>query len=471
MVTKQTEEHFERGIRYFRGGFFASALQEFRHVERIDPRYPNIAYMVEVARKKNEEVNGQLISFMEDNFDAEIRTLSESIKIPESSSLVRDIGRMLQQERVTDALTKLEDIAIHIPESKPLLLLTATVYRRAGRLDDSEKTLLRAKVLYPKDTDVLNAIGNIYLSRSQFPEAREHFEMVLNITPDDRNARNNLAAFFMQTWRLDEAYRRFNALAKEFPDWTVVRRNLANVALRRDELDREIDKMRHEFELHPTYLDIGLTLGKTLLFRGFFSESRRRLELVIEKNPNILAAYFYLGELSEIEGDIPRAVEAYSELIRRKKHDDNPEFRAFLNLWNQGYQEEALFDLKKLAVLDLDTAAGHIALGMRYFDDALWNQALRHFQEAAEAAPYPDAYYWMGLTRLQLGKKKAAGEDFKKAIELNSRFADAHYQLGMLLRTKTPKKARNHLQTAITLGLRPQFAALARDFIGETGDK
>ncbi|MFZ2960816.1 MAG: tetratricopeptide repeat protein [Candidatus Ozemobacteraceae bacterium] len=469
MVTKQVEEHFERGIRYFRGGFFASALQEFRQVERLAPKHPNIAYMLEVARKKSEEVNGQLVSFIEEHFDADMRTLSESIKITESSSLVREIGRLLKDGRVADALTKLEEVSVHVPESKPFMLLSAAVYRRVGRLDDSEKVLLRAKQLFSDDAEVLTALGNIYLSRSQFIDAREHFETVLKIIPEDRNARNNFAALFMQTWRLDEAHRRFSGLVKDFPDWPVARRNLVNVTLRRDELDREIDKLRHEFEMHPKYLDIGLSLGKALLFRGFFSEARRRLEQVLEENAHLLAAYYYLGTLQEIEGNISAAVEAYKEMVCRKKHDNSPAYKAFLSLWEQGYEEEALLDLKRLAVLDLDPAAGHVALGMRYFEDALWSEALRHFQEAAEAAPYPDAFYWMALTRIQLGKKKAAEEDFRKAIELNPRFADAHYQLGMLLRSRAPKKARHHLQAAVTIGVRPQFAALAQDFLKETG--
>lgn len=452
-------------MEYFRGGFFSAALVEFRQVERLDPRYPNIAYMLEVARKRADEVNGQLTSDLEDIFDPEIQKLADSLKITESTHLGLEVERLLRADRPQEALEKLETAAYHVPESLPLLLITASVFRRLNRLDDAEKTLLRARSMNPGDVEVLNALGNVFLARNHFQEAREQFEEVLRLQPDDRKARNNLGALYMQTYHLDEAHRLFSRLVQEHPAWGVARRNLRNLEARMAELDREITKLRSEAERHPTYLDIALNLGKSLLFRGYFTESRRLLEQLLEKNSGLLAAWFYLGNLHEQESRIEEAVNAYRELVRRKSREDSGPFKSFLTLWNQGYQEEALFELKKLAVLDYDPAAGYVRLGMRYFEDGLWNEALKRFQEAAGVAGYPDAHFWMGLTRLQLGKKKDAEDDFKAAIELNPRFADAHYQLGMLLRKKSPKKACHHLQAAVILGVRPQFAALAEEFL------
>ena len=77
MKTKESEEIFDRGINYFRAGFYSSALNEFYQVKRIAPDYPNIDYIIEAAIKKNEEVAGQISNFIEENFDKEIQDLSE----------------------------------------------------------------------------------------------------------------------------------------------------------------------------------------------------------------------------------------------------------------------------------------------------------------------------------------------------------------------------------------------------------
>ena len=56
--SKQAEEHFDRGINYFRAEFYSSALQEFNQVKNIDPDYPNIDFIIEAAVKRNREVAG-----------------------------------------------------------------------------------------------------------------------------------------------------------------------------------------------------------------------------------------------------------------------------------------------------------------------------------------------------------------------------------------------------------------------------
>ncbi|HNW34196.1 MAG TPA: hypothetical protein PKM25_04640, partial [Candidatus Ozemobacteraceae bacterium] len=91
MRPREAEEHFDRGIHYFRGGFYPAALHEFRMVQQLDPDYPNIAYIVEAARKKSDEVNGQLSTFIETAFDAEINELSRQLVIEGSGALGRQL--------------------------------------------------------------------------------------------------------------------------------------------------------------------------------------------------------------------------------------------------------------------------------------------------------------------------------------------------------------------------------------------
>jgi hypothetical protein len=53
------------------------------------------------------------------------------------------------------------------------------------------------------------------------------------------------------------------------------------------------------------------------------------------------------------------------------------------------------------------------------------------------------------------------------ALELNPDYADAHFQLGMLLRSKARKKARTHVVKALSLNLRPSFARIAQQLVDE----
>ena len=54
-----------------------------------------------------------------------------------------------------------------------------------------------------------------------------------------------------------------------------------------------------------------------------------------------------------------------------------------------------------------------------------------------------------------------------KAIELNPNYADAYFQLGLLLRSRAKKKAAEYFQKALSLNLRPSFAKIAESFLNE----
>ena len=109
MKTKESEEIFDRGINYFRAGFYSSALSEFYQVKKIAPDYPNIDYIIEAAIKKNEEVAGQISNFIEENFDKEIQDLSEELTFENSSHLGPKIQTLLRQGKYNEALKALKD--------------------------------------------------------------------------------------------------------------------------------------------------------------------------------------------------------------------------------------------------------------------------------------------------------------------------------------------------------------------------
>lgn len=466
--SKEAEELFDRGINYFRAGFFSSAIQEFKAVKKLEPGYPNIDYILEAAQKKNNEIAGKLANFIEENFTSEIQELSEELTFDNSSHLGKEVESLLKRDKVRDALILLQKAESIVPDSKPLMLLLANVQRRMGMLEGAEKTLEKALLLFPEDVEILNNLGNVFLARSYYKDAEDAFKAALKANANDPRILNNFASLKMQTNNLDEAERYLKRALKIKPDWKKVKINLNNLQDRMLALDEEIEALRIEFIGHPTYLDIGLALGKALYFRGFFSEAKSTLKSVLKKNPSLATAYFYLGMINEINDDLESAIENYQEMVVISGKDDRPEFQNFKSLMKQEFLDEALIELKKIAVLDLDLAASRINLGIKYFEDCQWEDALRHFKEAIKINEnYPDAFYWIALNCIQMHDSAQAKKHLLKAIELNPKYADAHFQLGMLLRTKAKKKAKTHLEKALSLGLRASFASVANHILKE----
>lgn len=468
MKTKESEEIFDRGINYFRAGFYSSALNEFYQVKKILPEYPNIDYIIEAAIKKNEEVAGQISNFIEENFDKEIQDLSEELTFENSSHLGPKIQTLLKQGKFSSALKELKVAESIIPDSRPLIMLLGNTYRRLGMLDDAEQVLKRGRMVFPDDCEMLNNLGNIYMAKGVYSEAEEAYRTAMRTMHEDPRILNNLGVLRMQTNNLDDAESLFRKASKLKPQWRTPLKNLEHLAKRMEILEKNIEQIREEYRNHPNYLDIGLNLGKNLFFRGFYSEAKSVLRGILKKNPKLLAAWFYLGSIYEINKDLDEAMECYCEIVNQAQKENTPEFINYKNLLEQGFTEEALAELKKIAVVEIDMASSRINLGIKYFEDCLWTDALRHFEEAVRINnTYPDAYYWTALTLIQLKKTAKAKDLLTKAIELNPNYADAYFQLGLLLRARAKKKAAEQFQKALTLNLRPSFAKIAEQFLSE----
>ena len=347
-------------------------------------------------------------------------------------------------------------------------MLLGNTYRRLGMLDDAEQVLKRGRMIFPDDCEMLNNLGNIYMAKGVYSEAEEAYRTAMRTMHEDPRILNNLGVLRMQTNNLDDAESLFRKASKLKPQWRTPLKNLEHLAKRMEILEKNIDQIREEYRSHPNYLDIGLNLGKNLFFRGFYSEAKSVLRGILKKNPKLLAAWFYLGSIYEINKDLDEAMECYCEIVDKAKKENTPEFINYKNLLEQGFTEEALAELKKIAVVEIDIASSRINLGIKYFEDCLWTDALRHFEEAMRINnTYPDAYYWTALTLIQLKKTAKAKELLTKAIELNPNYADAYFQLGLLLRSKAKKKASEQFQKALSLNLRPSFAKIAEQFLNE----
>lgn len=466
MYVKEADDHFDRGLHYFRGGFFPAALQEFHQVQKLAPDYPNIDFILEAARRKRDEVAGSLSAFLDESFSAELHELAQQLQFSASSSLSAEVDGLLQMGDYETALTKLQNAEVIVPESKPLLLLLAHVQRRLGRNDHAEKTLRQARVLFPEEAQVYNNLGNVYLAKNMFREAESAYREALHLAPEDARVINNLGTLKMQRYCLDEAERLFKEALRLAPRALAISRNLAFLQTRMALLEDEVARMRDAFAKHPNYPDVVLALGKALVFRGYFHEARGFLRRALTMNPGLMAANFYLGTIAEAEGDLREAITCYRSMVTAKGKDKLPEILASDNYAREGYLEEALDEVRKLAVLDLDMASSKINLGIRYFEDCQWDEALRHFEEATGLnAAYPDGFYWMGLTAVQMKTKKKAEQHLRKALELNPGYADAHYQLALLLQKRAPKQARLHFQKALDHGLRKGFEMTAKNFL------
>jgi tetratricopeptide (TPR) repeat protein len=72
-----------------------------------------------------------------------------------------------------------------------------------------------------------------------------------------------------------------------------------------------IETCRTGLQRHPSYLSARVTLGRSLVQVGQFTEAREVLEHVLRAAPENLAAIRALAEIHERQGETPEALEQY----------------------------------------------------------------------------------------------------------------------------------------------------------------
>jgi Tfp pilus assembly protein PilF len=142
--------------------------------------------------------------------------------------------------------------------------------------------------------------------------------------------------------------------------------------------------------LKPDYSEAHNFLGTIYLARGNYDEAiacfNRALTNPIYETPSV--PLYNMGRAYKAKGDLKGAYASFSEAIRKEPN-------TYL-----------------LPVLELN-------LGVIDYQQASYNDAEKHLTRSVDLVPnLAEAHYWLGMTQMQLRKRKEAAESFKKVIQL-----------------------------------------------------
>jgi Flp pilus assembly protein TadD len=100
-----------------------------------------------------------------------------------------------------------------------------------------------------------------------------------------------------------------------------------------------------------------------------------------------------------------------------------------------------------------------LILGMGAYEQNQLEGAMAHLAQAVLYAPADArAHHYLGVTLGRRGWYSAGEEELRRAVELDPKFADAHYNLAALYLEREPpaiELARRHYQKALELGATP----------------
>lgn len=162
------------------------------------------------------------------------------------------------------------------------------------------------------------------------------------------------------------------------------------------------------------------------------------------------------AERLEDSGDERGALQVWRELSQV-----SPESAALCRLaWlanELGEEDEAKRSLQGALALDDRLAAAYQGLGSMAIDKGAFEDAERFLRKAVDLEPTRSGYCMLGVALRGLGRNAEGQECYLRAIEIDSAFEEAYYNLGVSLRESDPAQARELFVKALQLD--PNYAA------------
>jgi len=199
-------------------------------------------------------------------------------------------------------------------------------------------------------------IGTAHLQAGQYTPALKELLEAEKLTPNDPTVHYYLGIAYERKGFVDDAFKEFQKA----------------VALK------------------PDYSEALNFLGTIYLARGSYDEAivyfNRALGNPLYETPSV--PLYNMGRAYKAKGDLKGAYASFSEAIR-KEPNSHLMFALELNLGVIDYQEGS------------------------------YQEAEKHLTRSIErASNVAESHYWLGMTQMQLRKRKEAAESFKKVIQL-----------------------------------------------------
>lgn len=183
---------------------------------------------------------------------------------------------------------------------------------------------------------------------------------------------------------------------------------------------------------------------------GKLDDAEARCRDLLKRQPNHIGGLQVLAAIAGRAGAPRRGIELVQNAIAIEPKNPNAHIQLAKLLRQERRTGEAIAALKTAIELEPDSAAAYNDLGLIYLEsDAA--EALNCFGRAIELKPdLVIAYYNTGLALERQGRVAEAMAAFRRLLEVDSDFAEAHAKLGnLLLMTDHDPEGLKHLRCCV----------------------
>jgi len=369
------------------------------------------------------------------------------------------------------------------PSNYQALITLGQVFLEEVELDRAEEYFRKALSSESRPALAYHGLAVVALRREDYAAAEKLLRAALEIAPGFSSAAYNLSLALELTGRREEAINLLRQLVSRDSAFQPAHTALGKIYYRSGNRPEAVAFLRNAVALTPRDWEPYYFLGKTYFDQGDYSSARDyflRAQQMAPENPALAVdlglTYERLGRLEEAEqvlvrareiapGYLPAVVQLALFQTRRRR------FSQARDLYRQAvitssdemtwrYQgERGEFILRLISDLEEHLSSGmdYLALcqliGLAARDQYIFPELVQILEKKIESDPInPRYHHLLGLVRQEMGDLNKAEEHYRRALQLDSGLAPAHFSLGRLYAEQNrPDLARRHLETFKTL--------------------
>ena len=166
----------------------------------------------------------------------------------------------------------------------------ATILRRLGKADESEREYRVALSLQPGSVEAHSGYGALLLGQGRASEALQELWEVVQLRPDFADGHYDLGRMYAGVRRTDEAMAQFSETIRLRPDHAEAHHSLGFALVSRGRLNEALAQFAAEARLKPTDASVHNTLGMLLASAGRLDEAIAQFSEALRIKPDFEAA-------------------------------------------------------------------------------------------------------------------------------------------------------------------------------------
>ena len=223
-------------------------------------------------------------------------------------------------QQIPACLQTLDELLRSDPRNGRALKLQSDAYFLAGREDEAERSLLKAREVEPRDPDVPYALGRIYYQQHRYAEAVVEFRKTIGLDAKAYKAYDNLGLCLEALNDKQGAAQQFTKalelVYKDHPHYDWPYGNMAELMIKLGEYQKAFEFAAEAASRNPESARNFFLTGKALTKLEKWELSLRWLKRATELDPNYAEPHYLL---TRVYRNLGREKEATEEMETFRK--------------------------------------------------------------------------------------------------------------------------------------------------------